>query len=68
MDNFNGKIESDYRVERDMEMHGLCTGNVTVSTGATLLLHGLVSRDLHVKRGGKAVIHGMVSGGVYNRG
>jgi cytoskeletal protein CcmA (bactofilin family) len=64
----SGKIDGDYAVTKDLQLHGMITGSAIVKNGVLLQLHGTVVNDLIVEKGGTAIINGTVRGNVINRG
>ncbi len=63
-----GKIDGDWSVNDDVELHGMVTGAITVDDGGFIRLYGMCCGDFIVHAGGRAAVHGMVKGDVINRG
>ena len=68
MNSESGKIDGDFEVAEDLQLHGMITGSALVKSGALLQLHGTVVKDVIVEQGGTAIINGTVGGSVINRG
>lgn len=62
------KIEGDFRIETDVILRGMITGDVVVSKDCTLILHGMILKDLILEEGSIVKLHGMVNQNVYNKG
>lgn len=68
MNNEHEKIEDDFHITSELEMHGMFTGNVTVKEGGYLILYGRATKSLYVETGAEVEIPGMVTGDVVNNG
>lgn len=64
----HGKIEGDYEVTDEFDLHGMITGNVTILKHGKLILHGTISKNLTIMKDGSAQIYGTVIGDVNNQG
>lgn len=64
----HGKIEGNIRVEGNLDLYGMVTGNAFVAPGGALELHGMVCQDLILAEGSVVNLYGTVSASVYNRG
>ncbi len=62
------KIEGDFRIETDVILRGMVTGDVIVSKDCKLVLHGMIVKDLILEEGSLVELHGMVNQNVYNKG
>jgi hypothetical protein len=49
MVNEYGKIQSDFRFNCELILHGMVTGTVTVAYGGVLILRGMICKDLIVE-------------------
>lgn len=64
----HGRLDGPCRIEEDLAVYGMVTGNAQVVGGSRLILHGTVAGDLIIERGASASIHGTVTGWVRNMG
>ena len=64
----HGKIDGDINLSYELVLHGMTTGNITVTKGGVLILHGMCCQNLMVEKDGHAYLHGLVAGNVLNRG
>lgn len=64
----NDKIEGDVNLLEDLQLNGLITGSVTVTSGVNFHLNGMVSKNVRLEPGSNAVINGTVSGELRNEG
>ncbi len=62
------KLQGPVLIEEDLAVHGIVTGDATLSSGAKLVLHGTITGDLIIEPRAKAIIHGTVNGMVINDG
>lgn len=64
----HGKVEGDIRLDYELTLYGMVTGNITVVHGGALMLHGMCCENLTIEKGAHAYLHGTVGGNVLNRG
>ena len=64
----NRKIEGNFNLEYDLELHGMVTGTITVLPGITLYLHGVCEKNLIVEDDATVYVHGTVGGNLENHG
>ena len=64
----HGKIEGDIKLDYELILHGMVTGNITVVDGGILLLHGMCSQNLFIEKGEMVYLHGTTVGNVHNHG
>jgi cytoskeletal protein CcmA (bactofilin family) len=68
METITDKIEGDLLVTEMLNIRGMVTGSVTVTSNGTLNLYGMICGNLILEPNSNTVVHGMVNGNVLNQG
>lgn len=64
----HGQVQGPLVVSDEYVLHGMVTGDATVTRGGHLQLFGMVTGDLRIEDGGSAEVRGIVSKNVLNAG
>ena len=68
VETYNGKIEGDKTIHRDLSLSGMITGSATVAQGIVFELRGTVIGNLVVERDALVHVYGTVCGDATNNG